>query len=106
MTDYGKEIANITKIYIKEQKYGSINKSLDYKLTIFYNIYNYVNIPQEAYFKVFPTILKDQFQTTFIQTNYSTYHLPKLISIFRISLKDQDFNIKTQTNKILLYSQQ
>ena len=37
---YGKEIVNIAKIYIKEQKYSSINKSLDYKLIIFYNIYN------------------------------------------------------------------
>ena len=40
ITGYGKEIANIAKIYTKEQKYGGINKSLNYKLIIFYNIYN------------------------------------------------------------------
>ena len=39
-TGYSKEIANTAKIYTEEQKYGSINKSLNYKLTIFYNIYN------------------------------------------------------------------
>ena len=39
-TSYSKEIANIAKIYTKEQKYSSINKSLNYKLTIFYDIYN------------------------------------------------------------------
>ena len=39
-TSYGKEIANVAKIYTEEQKYSSTNKSLDYKLTIFYNIYN------------------------------------------------------------------
>ena len=39
-TGYGKEIANIAKIYTEEQKYGNTNKSLNYKLTIFYNIYN------------------------------------------------------------------
>ena len=39
-TSYSKEIVNIAKIYIEEQKYSSINKSLNYKLTIFYNIYN------------------------------------------------------------------
>jgi hypothetical protein len=39
-TGYSKEIMNIAKIYTKEQKYGGINKSLDYKLTIFYNICN------------------------------------------------------------------
>ena len=40
ITSYSKEIINIAKIYIKEQKYSSINKSLNYKLIIFYNIYN------------------------------------------------------------------
>ena len=39
-TGYSKEIANITKIYTEEQKYSGINKSLNYKLIIFYNIYN------------------------------------------------------------------
>ena len=39
-TGYSKEIINIAKIYIKKQKYSNINKSLNYKLTIFYNIYN------------------------------------------------------------------
>ena len=39
-TGYGKEITNVAKIYTEEQKYGSINKSLNYKLIIFYNIYN------------------------------------------------------------------
>ena len=45
ITSYGKEIMNAAKIYIKEQKYGGINKSLNYKLTIFYNICNRADIP-------------------------------------------------------------
>ena len=44
-TSYSKEIANVAKIYTKEQKYSGTNKSLDYKLTIFYNIYNQADIP-------------------------------------------------------------
>ena len=40
ITSYGKEIVNAAKIYTEEQKYGNINESLDYKLIIFYNIYN------------------------------------------------------------------
>ena len=40
ITSYSKEIANIAKIYTEEQKYGGINESLNYKLIIFYNIYN------------------------------------------------------------------
>ena len=43
-TGYGKEIVNIAKIYTKEQKYGGINESLNYKLIIFYNICNWVDI--------------------------------------------------------------
>ena len=45
IASYGKEIANVAKIYIEEQKYGNINKSLNYKLTIFYDICNRVDIP-------------------------------------------------------------
>ena len=40
ITSYGKEIANVAKIYTKEQKYSGINKSLNYKLIIFYDICN------------------------------------------------------------------
>ena len=40
ITSYNKEIVNVAKIYIEEQKYSSINESLNYKLTIFYNICN------------------------------------------------------------------
>ena len=39
-TGYGKEIANVAKIYTKKQKYSGINESLNYKLIIFYNICN------------------------------------------------------------------
>ena len=41
---YRKEIINIAKIYTKEQKYSSMNESLNYKLTIFYIIYNRADI--------------------------------------------------------------
>ena len=37
---YGKEITNMAKIYTEEQKYNGTNKSLNYKLIIFYNICN------------------------------------------------------------------
>ena len=40
ITGYSKEIANVAKIYIEEQKYSGINESLSYRLTIFYNICN------------------------------------------------------------------
>ena len=39
ITGYSKEITNTAKIYMEEQKYGSIIESLNYKLIIFYDIY-------------------------------------------------------------------
>ena len=44
-------------MYIKELKYNSINGSFNYKLTIFYNIYNQSDVPQEAYNKALLIIL-------------------------------------------------
>ena len=44
ITSYGKKIINIAKIYTEEQKYSGINKSLNYKLIIFYNICNQADI--------------------------------------------------------------
>ena len=38
-------------MYTKKLKYNNINSSFNYKLTIFYSIYNQFNIPQEAYNK-------------------------------------------------------
>ena len=38
-------------MYTEELKYNSINSSFNYKLIIFYNIYNRLDVPQEAYNK-------------------------------------------------------
>ena len=52
-----KEISNTAKIYIEELKYNGINSSFNYKLIIFYNIYDQLDIPQEAYNKALLIIL-------------------------------------------------
>ena len=44
-------------MYIKELKYNSINGSFNYKLIIFYNIYNQLDVPQKAYNKALLIIL-------------------------------------------------
>ena len=54
---WGKEISNAAKMYIEELKYNGINSSFNYKLTIFYNIYNQSNVLQEAYNKALPIML-------------------------------------------------
>ena len=44
-------------MYTEELKYNNINGSFNYKLIIFYNIYNQLDIPQEAYNKALLIIL-------------------------------------------------
>ena len=44
-------------MYIEELKYNSINSSFNYKLTIFYNICNRLDVPQKAYNKALLIIL-------------------------------------------------
>ena len=44
-------------MYTEELKYNSINSSFNYKLIIFYNIYNQLDVPQEVYNKALPIIL-------------------------------------------------
>jgi hypothetical protein len=53
-----KLIREITRIYIEEQKWDSGNSSFDQKLTIFHDIRQYIDLPEEAIIKAFPTILK------------------------------------------------
>ena len=55
--EWGKEIFNIVKIYTKELKYSGINSSFNYKLIIFYDIYNRLNILQKTYNKALLIIL-------------------------------------------------
>ena len=50
-------IASVAKIYIKEQKYDSVG-SLDYKLSIFYNICRRCGLEEKDLVNAFPTMLK------------------------------------------------
>ena len=68
--NYAKEIIIIVKMYIDNQKYSNINKSFNYKLNFFYNIYKRSRLPLIGYAKVFLTILKG-----LIQDNYYNYKL-------------------------------
>ena len=59
-------------MYTDNQKYNNINKSFNYKLRIFYNIYKRSRLPLVGYTKVFLTILKG-----LIQDNYYNYTFSK-----------------------------
>jgi CO dehydrogenase/acetyl-CoA synthase epsilon subunit len=48
----------VAKIYTNKQKYNGTNGSFNYKLTIFLDIYNRVELLEEALIRAFPTMLK------------------------------------------------
>ena len=54
---YGKELVNIAKLYIDDQKHSNISRNFNFKLIIFYNICNRVDILPDAYLKALPLIL-------------------------------------------------
>ena len=43
-TNYSRDLATLVKIYIKESKYSEKNNNFNYKLIIFNDLYNKVNI--------------------------------------------------------------
>jgi hypothetical protein len=54
---YKKELVNAAKLYTDDQKYSSISGNFNFKLIIFYNIYNRVDVPPSAYLKALPFML-------------------------------------------------
>jgi hypothetical protein len=55
---YRQELGIIIKIYTKESKYRGNRDSFNFKLTIFYNICGYADVPHKAKAKAFPIMLK------------------------------------------------
>jgi hypothetical protein len=55
---YGKELVNAAKLYTDDQKYSGISGNFNFKLTIFYNIYERVDVPERAYPKALPLMLQ------------------------------------------------
>jgi hypothetical protein len=66
-------IGEVAKIYTKEQKYNRSNGNFDHKLTIFLDICQYIELPQEALMRAFPTILKGLAQDHFYSNQLSQH---------------------------------
>jgi hypothetical protein len=54
-----KELANLAKLYTNEAKYNDENDSFSFKLTIFHDMCDRVDVSQSAKLKAFSIILKD-----------------------------------------------
>ena len=72
-TLYSREITAIIKTYIEEQKYNSYNNSFDFKLNIFYDIYDRSRLPTIGYAKAFPIILKGLALTYYYNSRLRIY---------------------------------
>ena len=58
MKTYGKELANLAKLYTNKSKYSGKNDNFDFKLTIFINLCQKANIPKQEFSQAYSTILR------------------------------------------------
>jgi len=70
--NYGRDLVTLVKIYIEESKYSGEDDNFNRKLTIFNNLYNRVDIPQEVKIKGFPIMLYG-IALNFYYRNKATY---------------------------------
>ena len=49
MKTYGKELANLAKLYTNKFKYSGENDNFDFKLIIFMDLYQKANIPKQEF---------------------------------------------------------
>ena len=66
-----KLIGEVARIYTEDQKYDGTNGSFDHKLTIFLDICQRVDLPQDALMRAFPTMLKGLAQDFFYNNTLS-----------------------------------
>ena len=55
---FGKELANLAKLYTEESKYSGEDDNFDFKLTIFHDLCDRADVPPKAKTKAFPTMLR------------------------------------------------
>jgi hypothetical protein len=68
-----KLIGEVAKIYTEAQKYNGTNGSFDQKLTIFLDICQCIELPEEVLVRAFPTILKGLVQDHFYNNQLFQY---------------------------------
>ena len=58
MKTYGKELANLAKLYTDKLKYSSENDNFDFKLTIFTDLCQKADIPKQEFSQAYSTMLR------------------------------------------------
>ncbi len=57
-TDYGRELVNLAKLYSDDAKYSEENDNFSFKLTMFNDMCDRINVSFETKLKAFSTMLK------------------------------------------------
>jgi hypothetical protein len=55
---YGRELANLVKLYINKSKYSGNNDNFNFKLTIFTDLCQKANIPKQEFCQAYSTMLR------------------------------------------------
>src|SRR6266702_4238706 len=97
---WGKEISNAAKMYTKELKYNGINSSFNYKLIIFYNIYNQSNVPQEAYNKALLIMLTGLALNQYFNSRLSNFPFKDVCKYFYGFFKVPTLKLGPLINKL------
>jgi hypothetical protein len=56
--NFGKELANLTKLYTEDTKYSGEDDNFDYKLMIFHDLCEKAALPQQAFAQAYSTMLR------------------------------------------------
>ncbi|KAI0999118.1 hypothetical protein K3495_g9082 [Podosphaera aphanis] len=96
----------MAKIYTEKQKYNGTNDSLDYKLRIFYDICNCVDVLQQAFLKALPTMLKGLALDIYFINELSKMSINDAIDLLRNYFQGPEFHLKclSEWNSVTLKS--
>jgi hypothetical protein len=72
ISGYEKELVNVAKLYTDDQKYSSISGNFNFKLIIFYNICERVDVLKRAYPKALPLMLQGLALNYYYNTKLAT----------------------------------
>jgi hypothetical protein len=104
---YGKELANLAKLYTDESKYSGDNDNFDFKLTIFTDLCQKADIPKQEFSQAYSTMLRglalDHYYTN-LKSNPLGVPFDKLCEATRNYFEGPEYkrDILTQWNAIKL----
>lgn len=73
---YGRQLANLTKMYTDESRYSGEEDNFDFKLTMFRDLCDRADVPNDAMAKAFPTMLRGLALDYYYSNLSASKHLP------------------------------